>query len=327
MGEMVVLRSLLGEALRERRLRQHRTLREVSGAARVSLGYLSEVERGQKEASSELLASICRALGVRLSDVLSRCASTPPSVPWAASPAPWPLSPAPPELLTVLPSDEPVREPGTRSRSGNAMGRTRAALLQATAECIARYGVKKTTMVDVASRSRVAKATLYNHFRTKDDVLAALVEQQVTELVAAAVAVAASEGLSAALAAAARRIAEHPALRTAAGSEQALLSPLLTPGSGRGWQVARDGVAAVLVAGRAAAGPEQVELVLRWCTSQVLWPLTPERAEAAGEALDRALHPEGAGSVPAPAEAAAIPRPPAQVDRRSGSAAGLGWPA
>jgi hypothetical protein len=67
---MAVLRTLLGEALRTTRLSQDRTLREVSSAARVSLGYLSEVERGQKEASSELLASICRALGVRLSDVL-----------------------------------------------------------------------------------------------------------------------------------------------------------------------------------------------------------------------------------------------------------------
>jgi transcriptional regulator with XRE-family HTH domain len=67
---VVVLRTLLGDALRATRQRQHRTLREVSSAARVSLGYLSEVERGQKEASSELLASICGALGVRLSDVL-----------------------------------------------------------------------------------------------------------------------------------------------------------------------------------------------------------------------------------------------------------------
>ena len=67
---MAVLRTLLGEALRTTRLSQDRTLREVSSSARVSLGYLSEVERGQKEASSELLASICRALGVRLSDVL-----------------------------------------------------------------------------------------------------------------------------------------------------------------------------------------------------------------------------------------------------------------
>ena len=69
---MVVLRTLLGDALRETRLRQQRTLKEVSQAAKVSLGYLSEVERGQKEASSELLASICQALGVRLSDVLRR---------------------------------------------------------------------------------------------------------------------------------------------------------------------------------------------------------------------------------------------------------------
>jgi transcriptional regulator with XRE-family HTH domain len=68
---MTLLRRVLGDTLRGRRLRQRRTLREVSGAARVSLGYLSEVERGQKEASSELLASICDALDVKLSDLLS----------------------------------------------------------------------------------------------------------------------------------------------------------------------------------------------------------------------------------------------------------------
>ena len=67
---VAVLRSLLGAALRDARLQQDRTLREVSEVAKCSLGYLSEVERGQKEASSELLASICMALGVRLSDVL-----------------------------------------------------------------------------------------------------------------------------------------------------------------------------------------------------------------------------------------------------------------
>jgi transcriptional regulator with XRE-family HTH domain len=67
---MVLLRHLLGDALRRLRLRQGRTLREVSASARVSLGYLSEVERGQKEASSELLAAICTALGAPLSQVL-----------------------------------------------------------------------------------------------------------------------------------------------------------------------------------------------------------------------------------------------------------------
>jgi transcriptional regulator with XRE-family HTH domain len=67
---MILLRHLLGDALRRLRLRQGRTLREVSAAARVSLGYLSEVERGQKEASSELLGSIYSALGTPLSQVL-----------------------------------------------------------------------------------------------------------------------------------------------------------------------------------------------------------------------------------------------------------------
>lgn len=67
---MIVLRRLLGDVLRRQRQRQGRTLREVSSTARVSLGYLSEVERGQKEASSELLGSICMALDVPLSSVL-----------------------------------------------------------------------------------------------------------------------------------------------------------------------------------------------------------------------------------------------------------------
>lgn len=60
----VLVRELLGETLREERTAQGRTLREVSQLAKVSLGYLSEIERGQKEASSELIGSICGALGV-----------------------------------------------------------------------------------------------------------------------------------------------------------------------------------------------------------------------------------------------------------------------
>lgn len=72
---MILLRRLLGDVLRQRRQRQGRTLREVSSAARVSLGYLSEVERGQKEASSELLSAICGALDIPLSEVLREVSS------------------------------------------------------------------------------------------------------------------------------------------------------------------------------------------------------------------------------------------------------------
>jgi transcriptional regulator with XRE-family HTH domain len=81
---VVLLREEIGDVLRDARRQQGRTLREVSSVARVSLGYLSEVERGQKEASSELLASICGALEVPLSLVLrevsERVAATEPTV-------------------------------------------------------------------------------------------------------------------------------------------------------------------------------------------------------------------------------------------------------
>ena len=68
---MILVRRLLGDVLRQERLRQGRTLRDVSARAQVSLGYISEIERGQKEASSECLAAICNALAVPLSVVMA----------------------------------------------------------------------------------------------------------------------------------------------------------------------------------------------------------------------------------------------------------------
>ena len=66
----VLLREAIGDRLRHARTNQRRTLREVSRTARVSLGYLSEVERGRKEASSEILEVICRALDMTVLDLL-----------------------------------------------------------------------------------------------------------------------------------------------------------------------------------------------------------------------------------------------------------------
>ncbi|MGO4597854.1 helix-turn-helix domain-containing protein [Terrabacter sp. 2RAF25] len=87
-----LLRRELGDVLRECRRAQGRTLREVSATASVSLGYLSEVERGEKEASSELLASICGALDLPLSrvliDVSNRMAESEGLAPTVALPVP-----------------------------------------------------------------------------------------------------------------------------------------------------------------------------------------------------------------------------------------------
>jgi len=101
----LLLREALGESLRRARIGQSRTLRDVSTTARVSLGYLSEVERGHKEASSELLAAICDALDIPLSGVLSEASeslahatadpatATPPAAPATAT-----MSTAPPRI-------------------------------------------------------------------------------------------------------------------------------------------------------------------------------------------------------------------------------------
>ncbi len=211
-------------------------------------------------------------------------------------------------------SDVPVREPGTRARSGNAMGRTRAALLAATAECVARYGIRKTTMVDVASKSRVAKATLYNHFRTKDDVLAALVEQQVAELLEVCTSTASASGLSAALVLASERVGAHPSLRKAAADEPALLAPLMVPSGSRGWTAARAGVGGVLEAAGVPADAARVELVLRWVASQVLWPVPTAMAQDAADVLVSGFRPQQP-LIEAPVATAA-----------QAPVAGLGWP-
>jgi len=189
------------------------------------------------------------------------------------------------------------------------MARTRSALLEAAAGCLATYGIRKTTMVDVASRSGVAKATLYNHFRTKEDLLTALVEERVRSLTAAAVAAAGRDGLAAALGGVASALAEDAALRRAAAEEPALLAPLAVPGPSRGWQQAREAVAAVLAAGRARSGQVEVELVLRWVVSQLWWPA----AEVTGVApLVVAV-----GGAQPPVAAPAMPVQ---------TVAGVGWP-
>lgn len=67
---MILVRQEIGEVLRDFRLQKGRTLRQVAGRASVALGYLSEVERGQKEASSEILASVAEALDVPISIIM-----------------------------------------------------------------------------------------------------------------------------------------------------------------------------------------------------------------------------------------------------------------
>jgi transcriptional regulator with XRE-family HTH domain len=139
---MTLLRTQLGSTLRGHRLRQRRTLRDVSGAARVSLGYLSEVERGQKEASSELLASICDALEVELADLLAEVSLELRVAGSATAEGVHPLTPTPgasagAQQAAAEPAAQPAAEPALALVGAGQPGSTRGALRRGEAVSLA----------------------------------------------------------------------------------------------------------------------------------------------------------------------------------------------
>jgi AcrR family transcriptional regulator len=214
------------------------------------------------------------------------------------------------------PSDAPVREAGTHTRSGNAMLRTRTAILEATATCLQKYGVRKTTMSDVASKGGVAKATLYNHFRTKDDLLQALVLSRI-EALAAECSELAAAGLGPALEHAGGWIDACGPLRRVAADDPALLATLGTPGSGRLWNAARTAVETVLRESGAPSDAVAVDLVVRWLCGHVMWPGTAEEVVAGARLLA-----VGLGRAPEPVATVVDVGVPAERP----AVAGVGWP-
>lgn len=208
------------------------------------------------------------------------------------------------------PSDAPVRAAGIHTRSGNAMLRTRAAILDAASTCVELRGVRKTTMSDVSSTGRVAKATLYNHFRTKDDLLDALVLSRI-EALGAQCAEVAGKGLAGALELAAAVLAASEPLRRVAQDEPAVLAALAVPGDGRLWDAARTAVVSVLRAADAPSDRPAADLVLRWVLAQAAWPGSREEVSLGAQILE-----DGLGQAPADEEPAEGFEP----------LRGLGWP-
>jgi AcrR family transcriptional regulator len=170
-------------------------------------------------------------------------------------------------LPPAIASAAPVRAAGTRSRAGNAMNRTRTALLSGARRAVEVSGTK-ITMAQVAAAAGVAKATLYNHFRTRDAVLAALLLDEVETLVADC----AQHPLPDALGRAAMAIAEHPLLRSLARLEPATLAVLgCVDPAAPGWLAASSAVDAAL----ANAGRGGSHTVLRWLASYLITPSGP----------------------------------------------------
>ena len=190
---------------------------------------------------------------------------------------------------TTVASAPPRRSGGTRSRAGNAMARTRAGLLDGARRAVGARGTRRTTMNDIAAQAGVAKATLYNHFRTKDDVWSALVEAEVRALAVECEQLELVE----ALVHAARRLSDHPALRRVAETEPVALAGLLTRRpAAAGWRAAEEAVRARL----AADGLAGEDLVLRWLASHLAAPGSPPAIRTAAETLARGLPADAAST-------------------------------
>jgi len=185
-------------------------------------------------------------------------------------------------------SAAPVRAAGTRSRAGNAMNRTRAALLLGARHAVEASGTR-ITMAQVAAAAGVAKATLYNHFRTREAVLSALLADEIEQLIEGA----ASRPLPEALGAAATALSEHSALRALARREPATLTALArVDPAAVGWRQARDAVRTA--GGRADRGG--ADLVLRWLASHIVSPSTHDVIAADVEVLVAGLPDAPAGA-------------------------------
>ncbi len=168
----------------------------------------------------------------------------------------------------AIASAAPVQTIGTHSRAGNAMGRTRGALLTGAFRTVLANGTK-ITMSQVALHSGVAKATLYNHFRTRDAVLAALLAHEVDQLIERV----SSMPLERALVQAASDIANHPLLRMLGQSEPGTVAALARVDARiETWGRVQQAIAATLT--REGLGGASV--VMRWLASYLVTPASPE---------------------------------------------------
>ncbi len=165
------------------------------------------------------------------------------------------------------------REFGSHSRAGNAMARTRAALLLGAREAIAANGVRATSMIDVADFGKVARATLYNHFRSKEELWQALIADEIEQL---AKLFGGHSSLNDGLAAVATHIADNRMLRTIVRLEPEVLARLTTIDESPQWEVARVRISEIA---RQYKVNDQtaLDLIFRWLLSQVANPLTPEQ--------------------------------------------------
>ena len=172
--------------------------------------------------------------------------------------------------------------PNTRVRAGNAMLRARTAALAGARAALAERGVRALTMVDVADKAGLARATLYNHVRDKESLLEMVIRDELAtceSMLASGASVATSLGVTAGY------LAGHPALVGIRNIEPAALTGLAAPGTDGLWEEARTCISRGLARDGRTPDAIAVDLVLRWLCSVVVAPAAPEALTGQARAL------------------------------------------
>lgn len=175
------------------------------------------------------------------------------------------------------------RENGSHSRAGNAMERSRRALLDGAREAVATNGLTRTSMVDIADFGQVARATLYNHFRSKDELWLALI---LDEVESASQLFREQATFESGLNALATYIGAHPMLRTITRDDPATLASLTRVNESQIWQTIYARFAS-LAKERKVSDSAAVDLAFRWLISQIAYPLAPEAQANAASMVAR----------------------------------------
>ena len=205
-----------------------------------------------------------------------------PRVPVAVPEVGAPVDESPVAMEPDADAGSVLTGPNTRIRAGNVMHRARAGAVRGALDTIARRGLRGLTMVEAADRGGLARATLYNHVRDKDALLALVLEAELARLGAV---LAGASDLATGLAAVADDLARHPSIAGIRAHDQAALAML----AGADGDAVRSAVAEALAAHGRGADAANVDLVLRWLASFVTVPADPDTRRAQARTLARTL--------------------------------------
>lgn len=160
--------------------------------------------------------------------------------------------------------------------------KTRNALLTTALALIAEKGLAQSNMIEIADRARVSRASLYNHFRDKNEVFLAVVEMELERIIQLALR---EREVSTRLAIVSREVSGHKALAMAVAKDPATLASLLSRHEGEIWSKMYQGLASIV-----SSDSVGTALVLRWLIGQVFIPLTPEHSDQQSARIAAAIN-------------------------------------